>query len=381
MDLNMTATQKRFLAAAALVGMTSATLRAADNDESPQPADRTLETCRQELTVKLREAWQWPEALDHPQQIGTNAEKVIPLVESLAALEQRAAEQEPDRAAGPLGVRDQLLALASLLGDKKAIEELAASVRSADSAERSAAEAADLLSQWWRAGRDANVQSKILDRMYDLLRGSGTASDRVTGVILAMSERAATPAIADRAETVIVSVNPPGPRAQAVLTAWDAKLRAQRNAQLHGQEGNPITLSGTTFEGRPLSTADWKGHVILVDFWATWCGPCVQSLPDLNQVYTKYHDRGLEVLGVCCDSEHEAVQKFRAGHLFMRWPDLFEAGHAGLSHPLADACGVDGIPTYFLIDKRGIVRKFASGGGTLSKDDFRKRIEQFLNEP
>ena len=399
--------RKRLLATAALAGLMGSLLGATDNpppstpptrdhsepldSESHSPTTSRLPTAvasaerRQALAAQLREVWNWPEVLDQPEKLDAYAPRVIPLVGELAEVEKLAAEQEPATASGPLGVRDQLLALGALLGDKKAIEELAASARAADPAERSAAEAADLLSRWWRAGLDADAQSKVLDRMADLLRGPGAASDRVTGILFAMCDRAATPGIPARVKEIVVSIRPPGPRAAAYLEIWHKERQTQQRdleqAALMVNVGKPITLGGTTFGGHQLTTADWKGRVVLVDFWATWCGPCVQSLPDVNQTYEKYHGCGLEVVGVCCDRERDRVEKFRAAHPFMRWPDLLEPGHEGDLHPLAIRFGVHGIPSYFLIDKKGVLRKIMVGAGEMAKDDTKATIEQLLNEP
>jgi len=62
--------------------------------------------------------------------------------------------------------------------------------------------------------------------------------------------------------------------------------------------GEPVKVSGKTVDGKPFDISEYKGKVVIVDFWATWCGPCLAELPNLKKIYQKYHDRGLEIVGV-----------------------------------------------------------------------------------
>src|SRR5262249_48585603 len=64
-----------------------------------------------------------------------------------------------------------------------------------------------------------------------------------------------------------------------------------------------------SLQGRMLSPADYEGKVLLVNFWATWCGPCRQEIPDLIELYKQYHDQGMEILGVALDDRGAEVVK------------------------------------------------------------------------
>jgi thiol-disulfide isomerase/thioredoxin len=75
---------------------------------------------------------------------------------------------------------------------------------------------------------------------------------------------------------------------------------------LAGMGDDGSTIACTDIDGKPLDFAEYKGKVLLVDFWATWCGPCMQELPNVLAAYRKYHDRGFEILGISLDRDRAA---------------------------------------------------------------------------
>jgi thiol-disulfide isomerase/thioredoxin len=117
-----------------------------------------------------------------------------------------------------------------------------------------------------------------------------------------------------------------------------------------GQPAPDFTLN--TPEGKPLSLSSFKGKVLIVDFWASWCGPCRGENPNVVKMYKKYHKKGLEILSVSLDNNKEAWLKAIKddGLIWNHVSDLKGWGSAA-----AKLYGVSGIPHIVLIDKKGTI--------------------------
>lgn len=115
-------------------------------------------------------------------------------------------------------------------------------------------------------------------------------------------------------------------------------------------------LSGTTLEGKSVSLSDYKGKVVLVDFWATWCGPCKAEIPELVKLQEELGPKGLIVLGVSMDDEPEAVPAF-AKKMGINYPVLVGGGETAPKGWI-----VPGLPTAYLIgrDGKAVLRLFGS---------------------
>ncbi|NQW48222.1 MAG: TlpA family protein disulfide reductase [Planctomycetes bacterium] len=131
--------------------------------------------------------------------------------------------------------------------------------------------------------------------------------------------------------------------------------------------GQPMEINGTLLSGDKFDQKTLAGKVVLVDFWATWCGPCVQELPNVQEQYTKYHAKGFEVVGVSLDEDRAALEKFVADNK-LPWPILFEKSEGeGWKHPLATYYGISGIPTVILIGRDGKVVSLDARGEKLGE--------------
>ena len=114
-------------------------------------------------------------------------------------------------------------------------------------------------------------------------------------------------------------------------------------------KGKALVLQGQLLGGGHLNTAKWKGKVIVVDFWGTWCPWCLKEAPYIEKLYNKYHQHGLEVVGVPVLSSASAVVSYRKAHPKESWPQIFN--HNPGNGALAQNLGISGFPTEFVIDR------------------------------
>jgi thiol-disulfide isomerase/thioredoxin len=109
-------------------------------------------------------------------------------------------------------------------------------------------------------------------------------------------------------------------------------------------------FSYTSLEGQPIRLAELEGKVVLVNFWATWCGPCRMEIPELTELHRSYKDQGLVVLGLSLDGAPESYVRTEAKRMGADYPIVL-LGEAGGT----EWGGIMAIPTSFLIDRRGRV--------------------------
>lgn len=127
--------------------------------------------------------------------------------------------------------------------------------------------------------------------------------------------------------------------------------------------GKPIEISGHLVDGSPVNVNALKGKVVLVDFWATWCGPCKAELPNVLANYEKYHSRGFEVIGISCDQDKQALIKFIEEQK-LPWPIVFQQSG---EPSMASYYGVTGIPTAILANNKGEVVSLNARGEELTR--------------
>lgn len=136
----------------------------------------------------------------------------------------------------------------------------------------------------------------------------------------------------------------------------DVAVNMEGSARRLSLLGQPLEITGTLAQGGPFTTADWQGKVIFIDFWATWCTPCVAEMPNLKRAFEKYHSRGLEIVGVCLDDDAAEMKQFLQKKK-LPWQTLASesAEQGGFNHPMAVFCGVQELPSTILIDAEGKV--------------------------
>jgi thiol-disulfide isomerase/thioredoxin len=153
------------------------------------------------------------------------------------------------------------------------------------------------------------------------------------------------------------------------------QLRA--TGRRYGLVGKPMKVQGKTVDGKDFDLESMKGKVILVDFWATWCGPCLQEMPHVREMYEGYHGKGFEVVGVSLDEKRDVRLAFLTEEK-LPWVQLYAdaEGTTGWSNPIARHYGISGIPTAILIGQDGNVVSLEARGGELTK-----QLEKLLGPP
>ncbi len=142
-----------------------------------------------------------------------------------------------------------------------------------------------------------------------------------------------------------------------ILENLPPQTRGYRTVMRRRMFGEPIQLTGDALRGGTIDTADWRGEVILVDFWGMWCAPCIAAMPHLKEMEEKYADRGLRIVGVFVDHEFDRAREFVASRAY-DWPQIIwekSTPENYLEHPIAHKYAVGGFPTLWLIDRDGVL--------------------------
>jgi len=181
------------------------------------------------------------------------------------------------------------------------------------------------------------------------------------------------------ADAILAQLPDDDPRhARALTLKGDAEAAARPPAaagdagaeRLLALRGKPLELAGAVLDGTPFDQASLAGKVVLVDFWATWCGPCVAEIPRVRALYDRYHDRGFDVVGIGLDEDPADLAAFVAKHE-IPWPIIHDRRSDDGRPPLAERYGIAAIPTMILVGRDGRVVSVEARG---------RRLEELLAE-
>lgn len=168
-------------------------------------------------------------------------------------------------------------------------------------------------------------------------------------------------------------------------TSADAGIRqaSLEKLQSAGRMAKPLELAFTAADGRPVDLKNLRGKVVLIDFWATWCGPCIAELPNVKRVYSTYRDKGFEVIGISlengrllpADTPEQTATKLAAAKKVlmdftkreqMPWPQHFDGKY--WKNEFAVQFSIGSIPAMFLLDQEGRVVSTNARGPLLEQE-------------
>jgi len=201
---------------------------------------------------------------------------------------------------------------------------------------------------------DATKAGPIVDRIVALVEEDPTDGDTANLAMQTATVLERFPGGSDVSRSIYRRLAP-------VLEASDDERTKALGAMFAGTlrrldlPGNEMEISGTNMDGTPFDQKQLAGKVVLVDFWATWCGPCIAEIPNVREQYEKYHDKGFEVVGISLDEDRGALESFITDQK-IPWIILHEQSVAERGgHPLAAKYGITGIPTVILVGRDGKV--------------------------
>lgn len=137
--------------------------------------------------------------------------------------------------------------------------------------------------------------------------------------------------------------------------------KAKKNTGL----GQPAkTFSAQTMDGKTVSLEKLKGKVVLIDFWATWCAPCVREIPHLKKLYDRYREKGFEIIGISMDYRSEKLHALIKKEQ-VNWPMIYSG--KGKTDEICGLYNVTSAPFFWLIDRTGVVRHCGISAKPLEK--------------
>jgi thiol-disulfide isomerase/thioredoxin len=159
-----------------------------------------------------------------------------------------------------------------------------------------------------------------------------------------------------------------------------ARARARMKGQLDRRLDLPLDFKVEDLDGKPLSVGDLKGKVVMLDFWGTWCKPCVEAIPALAQLYERYHAQGLEIIGL--DYEQNAPDPETAKQHVKRFVKESRIPyHIAIGDPaLLEKLNVQAYPHTILVDRSGKARVVMTGGGPDALETLASAVLVLLNE-
>ncbi len=146
------------------------------------------------------------------------------------------------------------------------------------------------------------------------------------------------------------------PKSPAIRQVAVARARVESERARFARVGKPFELAFTeATRGTPITMADLKGKVVVIDFWATWCGPCIAEMPKMKKLYAEYKNKGVEFIGVSLDQPKEkgGLDKLKdyVAKNGIEWPQYYQGNY--WQSEFSSSWEIHSIPCVFLVDAEG----------------------------
>jgi thiol-disulfide isomerase/thioredoxin len=330
---------------------------AAKAKPSIQQVEQNAETAGYKAMAQIAKALKGASMVDVLESKNLQAKfgpKLIPILGSVVKTFDVSLAQRPELAPYFTGARNHYLAIMAVLGDKAALARLSALAKSSQPFQNLLGRMYMQEYQWLNHQNDAAAQQKVIDTLDAMGKKHPRNEDLFE---LFMTLRHIGPAnhqLAHQAKHIMLKVLK-GPAAQQYQQ--QVAMQTAQTSRLNHHAVFTGVLLGT---GKPFSTASLKGHVVLVDSWATWCPPCRASMPHVEKLYAQLHKKGFDVIGMSVNRHPNRLTAFLAAHKKMVWPQMYDVKNPG-NVAMATAYGITAIPTQFILDRKGVLRYIVVG--------------------
>ncbi len=151
-------------------------------------------------------------------------------------------------------------------------------------------------------------------------------------------------------------------------------LSVSQATQALVSEGQAANFTLKSASGENIRLSEFRGQVVLINFWASWCGPCRQEMPHLEDLYTRYRDLGLTVFGINVEQDREGAERVLRD-IPVSFPVLFDDGNT-----VSEVYDVDAMPATVMVDRSGIVRFMHRGYKPGYEKQYEKELRGLLRE-
>jgi len=377
---------KRFILAAIALGLelSPPCLVAADDENSERPGANPVpeesKTDKNPFVVPdgtIDELQKYIEGLNRIQPssslhpVGTELRKKRASAQLNACNKILAARPTPDQAEAAIRAKIAAIVALGRLGDDTAQAKLDATVDQVEKLGLKEMVRSVQLSALEYGGERAAMMNdgeygRFVVRLKEFLDAGpvDAASARLAVKVALAAEQSGRPALAAKTYQVLGKVLAASNDDEIVTDTAAPMLGAARRLDLVGK---PLVLEGSTLAGRPLDWKKYQGKVVLIDFFATWCGPCREEVPNIMKCYKAYHKRGFEVVRISIDRDRKVIEDYmaREKHPWMTLLDRNEA--RGTDRSMATLYGIFAIPQTILVGKDGKVAALNVRGPQLGR--------------